>query len=64
MNAQYRGFNIALKAGDAWSARISNAQTGRAWSQEPSTPLEAGSDACMKRATNLVDAFLALHGTR
>jgi hypothetical protein len=62
MNTTYRGFNIDLVKGDEWSAKITNASTGRSWSKQPSTPLEAGSEACMQRATKLVDAFIALHG--
>jgi hypothetical protein len=62
MNLKYRGFNIDLMKGDEWYAKITNASTGRSWSKQPSTPLEAGSEACMRRATNLVDAFIALHG--
>jgi hypothetical protein len=62
MNLKYRGFNIDLVKGDEWSAKITNATTGRSWSKQPATPLEDGSEACIRRATNLVDAFIALHG--
>ena len=41
---------------------ITNAATGHRWSQRATAPLSAGQEAALKRAQNLVDAFLALHG--
>ncbi len=64
MKANYRGYDIELHRADGWSAEIVNAATGKAWSQRASVPLEAGQAACLRRAQNLVDAFLALHGAR
>lgn len=64
MKTSYRGFDIELSQSDRWIAEIVNAATGRAWSQRPSTPLEAGAAACLRQARNLVDAFLALNGAR
>ena len=62
MKQQYRGFDSTLSAGDHWSARIARSETGKSWSHELATPLLEGSAACLRRAQNLVDAFLALHG--
>ncbi len=62
MNQQYRGFDITLSAGEHWLARIARSDTGKSWSQDLATPLAEGSAACLMRAQNLVDAFLALHG--
>jgi|GEM_PF-5712402 len=64
MKTHYRGFDIELSAGENWSAEIRDPSTGRAWSHKLSTPSGAGSSECLKRARNMVDAFLALHGTR
>jgi hypothetical protein len=64
MRTNYRGFTIELKSDGEWSAEISNAATGKHWSQRLNTPIAEGSGACLKRAQNLVDAFLALHGAR
>ena len=64
MKTNYRGFDIILNADDDWSAEIVNPSTGKAWSQRPRSPIAAGSAECLKRAYNLVDAFLALHGPR
>jgi len=62
MKQHYRGFDITLTASDHWFARIARSQTGKTWSQEIVTPLTEGSAACLRRAQNLVDAFLALRG--
>lgn len=62
MKTNYRGFEIDLSAGAEWSAGITNAATGHRWSQRATAPLSAGQEAALKRAQNLVDAFLALHG--
>jgi hypothetical protein len=58
----YRGFEITLTSADAWSAEITNPSTGKTWSRTLTGPLEEGSEACLKRAQNMVDAFIALHG--
>jgi hypothetical protein len=63
MKTQYRGFDIVLDAADEWSAQIINSSTGRTFSQRLTTPIAEGSAQCLRRAKNLVDAFLALHGT-
>jgi len=62
MNTQYKGFDITLTAGDQWAARITRIATGKSFSQQPTAPLEAGADAALTRAKNIVDAFLALNG--
>ena len=62
MNTRYKGFDITLTSGDHWAARITRIATGKAFSQQQTTPLEAGADAALARARNLVDAFLALNG--
>ncbi len=62
MKTHYRGFDITLTQAGAWSARITNARTGRSFSRQPSTALEDGSTACIQRAKNLVDTFIALRG--
>lgn len=62
MNTQYKGFDITLTAGDQWAARITRIATGKAFSQPATAPLEAGADAALSRARNIVDAFLALNG--
>jgi hypothetical protein len=64
MKTNYRGFDITLSASDRWMAEISNPDTGRAWSQRLTGPITEGSSACLKRAQNLIDAFVALHGPR
>ncbi len=64
MKISYRGFDIELSRADQWSAQISSASTGRPWSQRATAPLEDGQTACLRRAQNLVDAFLALNGNR
>jgi hypothetical protein len=64
MKTNYRGFEITLTSGDVWSAEITNPATGKAWSQQVTSPLDEGSETALKRAQNLVDAFIALHGTR
>lgn len=63
MKTQYRGFDIVLDAAEEWSAQIINSSTGRTFSQRLTTPIADGSAQCLRRAQNLVDAFLALHGT-
>jgi hypothetical protein len=60
MHSNYRGFNITLVADPDWSAEIADAATGKAWSQRLRTPAAEGSAACLRRAQNLVDAFIAL----
>ncbi|HEY4202898.1 MAG TPA: hypothetical protein VGM83_20295 [Devosiaceae bacterium] len=62
MNTQYKGFDISLTASDQWTARITRIATGKAFSQQPASPLEAGADAALLRARNIIDAFLALNG--
>lgn len=62
MNTQYKGFDISLTAGQEYQARITRIATGKSFSQQPTTPLEAGADAALARARNIVDAFLALNG--
>lgn len=64
MKTQYRGFDIDLDSADQWSAQIIDPETGRRWSHQLTSPIAEGSDAVLKRAKNLVDAFLALHGPR
>jgi hypothetical protein len=64
MKTHYRGFDIILNAADEWSAEIINPSTGKTWSHRLTTPIAAGSGECLRRAENLVDAFLALHGPR
>ncbi len=64
MKTNYRGFEISLSAQDEWSAQITNAATGKTWSQRLTAPIAEGQAQCLKRAQNLVDAFLALHGAR
>ena len=63
MKTQYRGFDIVLDAAEEWSAQIINSSTGRTFSQRLTTPIADGSAQCLRRAQNLVDAFLALQGT-
>ena len=64
MKTHYRGFDIVLSSADEWSAEISDASTGRRWSHRLTTPINSGREEALKRAQNLVDAFLALHGAR
>ncbi len=64
MKTNYRGFDILLNSGDVWSAEIINPATGKPWAHHLTTPIAEGSARCLKRAQNLVDAFLALHGPR
>jgi len=64
MRTNYRGFDITLSSADQWVAEISNPETGKAWSQQLTSPIAEGSATCLKRAQNLVDAFIALHGPR
>ena len=60
MQTSYRGFNITVVGDTDWSAEIVDAATGRAWSQRLRTPAVEGSAACLRRAQNMVDAFIAL----
>jgi hypothetical protein len=64
MRTNYRGFEITVTSDDQWVAEISNPQTGKRWSQRLTSPIAEGSATCLKRAQNLVDAFIALHGQR
>lgn len=64
MKTTYRGFDIILTSADEWSAEIVNPHTGKTWSHRLTTPFADGSAACLRRAQNLVDAFLALNGPR
>lgn len=61
MQSHYRGFNITLMADPDWSAEIADAATGKVWSQRLRTPAADGSATCLRRAQNLVDAFIALN---
>jgi hypothetical protein len=62
MKTNYRGFDITVNSSDVWSAEIRNPATGKAWSHQLSSPMAEGSSVCLRRAQNLVDAFIALHG--
>ena len=64
MKTNYRGFDIIVTSAGEWAAEIVNPATGKPWSQRLTTPIGDGSGACLKRAQNLVDAFLALNGPR
>jgi hypothetical protein len=64
MKNSYRGFDIVLAAADEWSAEIINQSTGKAFTHRAKAPIAGGQAECLKRAQNLVDAFLALHGTQ
>ena len=64
MKTSYRGFDISLSSADEWIAEITNPTTGKALSQRLASPIAEGSASCLKRAQNLVDAFIALHGPR
>jgi hypothetical protein len=64
MKNSYRGFDIVLDVNDEWSAEIINQSTGKAFAHRATAPITAGQAECLKHAQNLVDAFLALHGTR
>ena len=64
MKNSYRGFDIVLDATDQWSAEIINQATGRAFTHRATAPIGGGQAECLRRAQNLVDAFLALHGTQ
>lgn len=62
MITHYRGFDIHVQASEAWTAEISRPNTGKRWTKSPSATLEEGQDVCVRRAKNLVDAFIALKG--
>jgi len=64
MKSNYRGFDITLSSGDMWFAEVSNPTTGKIWSQLIASPLNDGSSKALRKAQGMVDAFLALHGTR
>jgi len=64
MKTNYRGFDITLHSADAWFAEITNPATGKAWSHRVTSPIAEGSGTVLKRAQNLVDAFIELHGPR
>jgi hypothetical protein len=64
MKTYYLGFDITLHSADAWFAEITNPTTGKAWSHRVTSPITEGSTTALKRAQNLVDAFIALHGPR
>jgi len=64
MKTSYRGFDIIVDSDDQWSAEIVNPQTGKSWAQRLTAPLSGDATECLKRAQNLIDAFLALNGPR
>jgi hypothetical protein len=64
MKTNYRGFEIIMDSDDQWSAEIVNPETGKAWAQRLTAPLNADATECLKRAQNLIDTFLALNGPR
>jgi hypothetical protein len=62
MKTSYRGFEIAVSQSNGWSAKITNSQSGKTWSQGPVTALDAGAGPCVAKAKSLIDAFIALNG--
>lgn len=64
MKTTYRGFEITLNVADVWSAEITNEATGKAWSQRVTSPIEDGRETALKRAQNMIDAFIALRGAQ
>jgi hypothetical protein len=64
MRTNYRGFDIIMDSGEQWSAEIVNPGTGKPWAHRLTAPLNGDSGECLKRAKNLIDAFLALNGAR
>lgn len=62
MKTQYRGFEIAVRPEEQWTAEIIRSSTGRSWCHRPTVPLGEGSQACVQQAQRLVDAFIALKG--
>jgi hypothetical protein len=64
MKTSYRGFEITLSSADVWFAEIINPATGKAWSRRITSPIDEGSASALKRAQNMVDAFIALRGPR
>jgi hypothetical protein len=62
MKTNYRGFDIVMNSDGQWSAEIVNPRTGKSWAHRLTAPLSGDGGECLKRAQNMIDAFLALNG--